>query len=99
MFRRAVAVIGPHGGQLWNIAFAKPGTLVVEFNTWHDVFMAKDCRTCGYSLANAAGHKYWIVEPAKFSYEAHSLMPPPAEVVGIVSAHLDSRKEAKAATG
>ena len=89
VFRRAWIVIGPHGGQLWNFAFAKPGTQMVEFTTWEDTFVAEDCRTCGFSLANAAGHEYAIVDtPDWENYGASDLKPAAEDLLELVDGFL-----------
>jgi len=90
VFRRAWIVIGPHGGQLWNAAWAKPGTALIEFTTWDDTFVADDCRTCGFGLANAAGQEYHIVETPNWNgYSGSQLMPAVEDVKAIVGGFLD----------
>ena len=89
IFRRAWIVIGPHGGQLWNAAFAKPGTALIEFTTWDDTFVANDCRTCGFGLANAAGQEYHIIETPNWKgFSGRDLKPAAGDVLKVVDGFL-----------
>mmetsp|Transcript_6180 Transcript_6180/g.15875 ORF Transcript_6180/g.15875 Transcript_6180/m.15875 type:complete len:617 (+) Transcript_6180:122-1972(+) len=91
LFRRAVMVLGPHGQQLWNHAFARPGTVVIEFTSLTGLDAVNpqkkddDCRHCGWALANAAGHNYWIEEPEKFSFFLGGIKPNKSRVMRIVN--------------
>lgn len=69
------------------MAFAPPGAVVVEFNTWNDTFVQKGCRTWGFSLANAAGHHYHIIDTPNFNhYNGGKLLPPASEVGRVLQA-------------
>ena len=84
LIKRAVAILGPHGQQLWNMIFSQPGTLVLEFATWEDLFEAKDNRPCGYSIANAAGHSYHVIETENFDHFFGRNVRPDTEAILIV---------------
>lgn len=88
VMRHAAVVVGPHGANLWNAAFAPPGGLLVEFSTVKAEFLDKDCRTYAFSLANAAGLSYALVETKNFGYENENLMPEAEDVVAIIKAFL-----------
>eukprot|EP00038_Savillea_parva_P017349 m.19967 g.19967 ORF g.19967 m.19967 type:complete len:612 (+) comp3738_c0_seq1:432-2267(+) len=92
LFRRAVMILGPHGQQLWNQAFAPPGTTVIEFSsltgTVEGSRKADDCRHCGWAMANAAGHNYWLEEPDGFSFFHGNLKPSLPRVMSIVASGL-----------
>lgn len=90
LHHRTSQVFGPHGQQLWNHAFARPNTVVIEFTsiTGLDFVNRKnkpdDCRHCGWALANAAGHNYWIEEPDSFSFFRGQMKPSVPRVMNIV---------------
>eukprot|EP00040_Diaphanoeca_grandis_P019646 m.103921 g.103921 ORF g.103921 m.103921 type:complete len:576 (-) comp27529_c0_seq1:155-1882(-) len=74
VMRRAIVVIGPHGQQLWNAAFCRPGTVIVEFTSVNGIDKSGrsskkfDCRQSGWELFNAAGHDHWIEQPHNFGF-------------------------------
>ena len=85
LFRRARIALGPHGQQLWNIVFSKPGTVVIEFADWEDLFVNDDHRPCGFSLANAAGQEYRVVDTANFDgFSGRDLLPDIEQTMQIV---------------
>jgi hypothetical protein len=88
VFRHAAVVVGPHGANLWNAAFAPPGGLLIEFNTVKGEFLDADCRTYAFSLASAASLSYALVETQGFGYENENLMPEVEDVVGIIKSFL-----------
>uniref|UniRef100_A0A7S1VUR5 Uncharacterized protein n=1 Tax=Grammatophora oceanica TaxID=210454 RepID=A0A7S1VUR5_9STRA len=91
VMKHAVVVLGPHGANLWNAVFMPPGGLVMEFNTWQYEFTDQDCRTYGYSMANAAGHSFALVETEGFGYENRDLLPPVQDVVAIMEDFLRTK--------
>src|SRR5207248_3324261 len=71
VFRRAAAIFGPHGGAFGNLAFARPGTSVIEFLPLFRLLREahEPRRSRNYwGLAQAAGLDYWTVEPKAFDY-------------------------------
>jgi hypothetical protein len=98
-------VFGPHGQQMWNHAFARPGTVVIEFTSltgldFVDLRKSDDCRHCGWALANAAGHNYWIEEPDGFSFFRGGIKPSIPRVMSIVkSAFMNMTKDSAMCTG
>ncbi|KAL3922095.1 MAG: hypothetical protein SGILL_002387 [Bacillariaceae sp.] len=90
-YQQAAVTFGPHGAQLWNGALSPPGGLFVEFNTWNDTFLNDDCRAHGYSLANAAGLDYALVEATNFSYSKPGLLPDVEALVEIMRHFLDRK--------
>ena len=92
VYKHAAVVFGPHGAQLWNFALAPPGGLAVEFNTYDDMFVKKDCRLHGFSLANAAGMDYGLVETANFDYfTGDEMLPDTTALVEIIRHFLDKK--------
>ena len=86
---QAKVVVGPHGANLWNIAYGMPpGGLLVEFNTLDLEFTNKDCRTNAFALANAAGLSYALVDTPNFGYNTKDLLPNVEDTIGIIKAFL-----------
>lgn len=75
LYRHTDVIIGPHGAQLWNAMFMPPGGLLMEFTTWGGEFADQDCRTYAYSLANAAGLEYALIDTDNFDYEGVDMLP------------------------
>ncbi|KAL3919203.1 MAG: hypothetical protein SGILL_003873 [Bacillariaceae sp.] len=90
-YKNAAVTFGPHGAQLWNAALSPPGGLFVEFNTFNDTFLNEDCRAHGYSLANAAGLDYALVETSNFTYDKFGLLPDTESLVEIIRHFLDKK--------
>jgi len=68
--RRAKVIVGPHGGAFANIAFAKPGTHIIEFLPVYDII--HDPVNSGrhyWGLAQAASQDYWAVTPDEFCFD------------------------------
>lgn len=69
IMRRAKIVLGPHGGAFANLAFAKPGTHVIEFSPIYEY--VNDIPSAGrnyWGMAQAAGLDYWTLKPDEFSF-------------------------------
>jgi hypothetical protein len=90
-YRNAAVTFGPHGAQLWNAAFSPPGGLFIEFNTYNDTFLNDDCRAHGYSLANAAGLDYALVEAQNFTYDKPGMLPDTESLIEIMRHFLDRK--------
>ena len=73
---------------MWNEAFARPGTTIIEFSSLTGKVPRDnkpgDCRHCGWAMANAAGHNYWLEEPDEFSFFRGDLKPSLQRVMTIV---------------
>jgi hypothetical protein len=88
-YRRARIIIGPHGGALANMAFARPGTHVIEFTA--PMRLQGDNRhLLYYGLAQAAGHHHWFVQPADFGLDKMEMTVDEGEVVAVLRRVLDS---------
>lgn len=70
IMRRAKVIVGPHGGAFANIAFAKPGTHIIEFLPVYDII--HDPVNSGrhyWGLAQAVSQDYWAVTPDEFCFD------------------------------
>jgi hypothetical protein len=87
-FRRARVILGPHGGAMANMAFAQPGTHVIEFlpiyRNYREAETKHDSRAMFWGLAQAAGLDYWTVEPDRFAYEERQGMVVDVEEVAAI---------------
>eukprot|EP00466_Bigelowiella_natans_P015382 jgi/Bigna1/77363/fgenesh1_pg.47_\ len=89
LFRRALMIIGPHGGAFSNMVFAKPGTVVVEFIPMYKFstkpHAGKRTSTyCYYGLSQACGHRYWFVDPENFDFNRGGMVVRVEDVLHIV---------------
>lgn len=91
-FARAKIIIGPHGGALANMAFAQPGTHVVEFLPIYRLYQeSKDPRPMYWGLAQAAGLHYWSVEPRNFDFDGRGMVVDGDELAQVIKAILGGR--------
>lgn len=103
LFRRAIAVVGPHGGGFSNLVFAKPGTLVVEFIPLFEFSRetkgGRPSKFVYYGLAQACGMDYWFVRPENFHFDKGGMMLDVKRVANIVSRALEPRRSQLRARG
>lgn len=95
LYRRAKIVIGPHGAGLANVAFAPPGTHVIEFIPIDgaDFTLETTRQTAYYGISQAAGHHYWAIEPEIFDFHKHDMQVDAGEVVKLVEQLLSGTEE------
>ena len=92
-FARAKIIIGPHGGALANMAFARPGAHVIEFLPIYRLYQEnKDPRPMYWGLAQAAGLHYWSVEPRNFDFDGCGMVVDGDELAQVIKAILGGRR-------
>jgi len=94
LFRRALMIIGPHGGAFSNMVFSKPGTVVVEFLPMYNFSQRgspeRTSKFVYYGLSQACGHRYWFVNPEKFDFDRGGMVVDVRDVLQIVDRTLSS---------
>jgi len=87
-FSRALIMIGPHGGALSNMVFARPGTYVVEFIPMYNFTQKgtkeRSSKYVYYGLSQACGHQYWYVPSPNFNFDRGGMEINVTEVLEIV---------------
>lgn len=61
LLSHAKLLIGPHGGALYNMIFAHPGTAVIEFLPDEYYFMSEPVHSINYVQAMTLGHRYYAL--------------------------------------
>ncbi len=85
LFKRALIILGPHGGALANMVFSQPGTHIIEFLPIYRLYREGTYpRPVYWGLAQAAGLDYWTVEPSGFDFERADMEVNVDEVANIV---------------
>ena len=86
VMKRAKVILGPHGGAFANIAFAQPGTHVVEFLPIYKSFAESEgnARRNFWGLSQAAGLDYWALDPEWFDFDKPGMVVDVAKVVDLL---------------
>jgi capsular polysaccharide biosynthesis protein len=84
--KRAKVILGPHGGAFANIAFAQPGTHVIEFIPIYKLYKQSegDARRNFWGLSQAAGLDYWALDTERFSFDEPGMVVDPAKLLTIL---------------
>lgn len=61
LLSHAKLLIGPHGGALYNMIFAHPGTSIIEFLPDEYYFMSEPVHSINYVQAMTLGHNYYAL--------------------------------------
>jgi hypothetical protein len=90
---KARAVISPHGGQMGNILFAPPGTLVVELI---DVVTGN---LCFLGLSRMLGFDYEAVTPTTYGHNQHAVWVNAEWVIAALAKHIPQLRDGLLANG
>ena len=74
---KAILHIGPHGGKLANLVWAKRDTFVLEFNDWlmKHIRPGGEMRSTYYALSQAKNLHYYYYCPKNFDYKKNTTHP------------------------